>query len=192
LQIIAGKYARRHLLTPKGKDITRPPLSRFRKAVFDTLMPFIPRGAYLDAFGGTGSFALEALSRGAAQATIIELDTDAAKLIQQNIAHLGITEPIEVLRGDAFQIIPSLPQETRYAIIGLAPPYNQGLERESLLLLDRCAHLLQEDGVLFVQHPKKEPLPIEDLRHLTFWKERHYGITAFSYFLPTNTGNPSI
>ena len=192
MQIIAGKYARHHLLTPKGKDVTRPPLSRFRKAVFDTLMPFIPRGAYLDAFGGTGSFALEAISRGATQATIIEIDADAAKMIQQNIDHLRITEPIELLRGDALQIIPALRQEARYAIIGLAPPYNRGLERESLLLLDRCAHLLQEDGVLFVQHPKKEPLPIDDLRNLTFWKERHYGITTFSYFLPTHTDVASI
>ncbi|MCB9637984.1 MAG: RsmD family RNA methyltransferase [Myxococcales bacterium] len=181
MQIISGKYARHKLIPPKGKEVTRPPLSRFRKAVFDTLMPFIPRGAYLDPFGGTGSFAIEALSRGAHSATIIEMDRHALQVIQANLDHIGVEEPVELKNGDALQVIPQLAQLGRqYAIIGLAPPYKKGLERASIEVVDQYPQLLQEGGVLFLQRPNEEPIP--PLQHFAFWKERRYGNTTFSYF----------
>ncbi|MCK6512680.1 RsmD family RNA methyltransferase [Myxococcota bacterium] len=182
MQIISGKYARHKLIPPKGRDVTRPPLSRFRKAVFDTLLPFLPRGAYLDPFGGTGSFAIEALSRGASSATIIEMDRIALDTIRANLDHIGVEEPVDLRLGDALQVIPKLAQLGQsFAIIGLAPPYNKGLETSSLLLVDQFPQLLQEDGILFVQHPNKETLP-PSLQHFSFWKSRRYGNTTFSYF----------
>ncbi len=182
MQIISGKYARHKLIPPKGREVTRPPLSRFRKAVFDTLMPFLPRGAYLDPFGGTGSFSIEALSRGASSATIIEMDRVALETIQANLQRIGVDEPVDLKLGDALQLLPKLAQTGHsYAIIGLAPPYNKGLEAASLLLVDQYPQLLQEDGVLFLQHPSREEPP-KDLQHFSFWKTRRYGNTTFSYF----------
>jgi len=183
LQIISGKYARRKLLTPKGREITRPPLSRFTKAVFDTLRPFLERGPYLDAFGGTGSFAIEALSRGAPEATILEMDRKTSIMIQKNIDKIGVEEPVNIYCVDTFSFLPKLAEkEKTFGIIGLAPPYHQGFEAKILLLADHHASLLQEDGLVFLQHPRKEKIP-EKLAHLHFWKARHYGKTTFSYFL---------
>jgi len=184
MQIIAGKYARRKLESPTGDNV-RPPLTRFRKALFDTLMPFLPRGPFLDLFGGSGSFAIEALSRGAPEATVVELNHRTAQLIQSNAKNIGVEEPIEVLKGNALDWLPKLAERGEsYAVISAAPPYHQGLEPKILDLMDellRDYEILQPDGIFYLQYPKKDVFDL-DREYMDLWKSKSYGKTTFSYF----------
>lgn len=91
MRIIAGELKGRRLLAPKGRSI-RPTSDRAREALFDILEHGDPpvRGArFLDLFSGTGAVGLEALSRGAALVVLVELERDALRLAEANLAHLG-------------------------------------------------------------------------------------------------------
>lgn len=182
MRIIAGKYARRKLQSPKWQGV-RPLLSRLRQPLFDTLMPFLTRGPFLDLYGGTGAFSLEALSRGAPEATLIELDPRSAKLIGQNAKTLDVAEPFEILQGDALAWIPKLAaRDKQYAVIAAAPPYYEGLEDATLDLLDEYKQLLQPDGLMFVQYPSEAP-PKLARGYYEEWKTRKYGNTTFTYYM---------
>ena len=181
MRIISGKYKGRSLDSPT-EDTVRPPLTRFRGAIFDTLMPFLSRGAYLDFFGGSGSFSFEALSRGALRATVVELNPKTASLIQRNADKLKIKEPLTLLRGDSLKWLPKLAKKgENFAVIAVAPPYHQDLENAMLALLDEFHSLLQDDGIIFLQHPTNEKIKLE-WDHLDHWKTRKYGYTSISYF----------
>lgn len=184
MQIIAGKYKGKRLHSPTEETV-RPPLTRFRRALFDTLMPFLGLGPYLDLFGGSGSFVLEALSRGAPEATATELNPKTARLIRKNAESIGVTEPLEVLEGDALVWLPRLAsQQRQFAVIGVAPPYREGLEERVLTTFDPFTHtLLDPQGILFVQHPSDQEINAER-DNLQLWKTRRYGYTSFTYFFP--------
>ncbi len=183
MRVIAGKYARREIKTPQWQGV-RPLLSRLRKALFDTLFPFIRRGPFLDLYSGTGAFAIEALSRGAPSATIVELDPKTLQLIEKNLKAIRVSEPVELIGGDALKELPKLARKKRqYAIIAIAPPYHQGLEEATLNLLDQYSHLLQTDGIAFVQYPTDSPTKLQ-YKNLSLWKTKKYGMTSFSFFLP--------
>lgn len=188
MQVIAGKYAGRKLASPGGSNV-RPPLSRLRRAVFDTLMPFLPRGAYLDLFGGTGSFAFEALSRGATSATVVELNSRTAREIESNFQLLRADEPFRLCRGNALNWLPKFAEEgNKFAVIGVAPPYWEDLEEQTMAVLSPIADkILEEDGIVFLQHPSKTPVP-HDVPGLEYWKTRKYGNTTVTYYLPAPRG----
>lgn len=181
MRIISGKYARKAIESPTWAG-TRPLLSRLRRALFDTLMPYLPQGPFLDLYGGTGAFTLEALSRGAPEATVIELNPKTAKLIQKNADAAGVQEPLEVLQGDALDWIPKLAQRDKpYAVISVAPPYHLGLEDKTLDLLEQWPQLLRDDGIFFVQYPTGEVLNLQR-EGFEEWRTKKYGNTMFTYF----------
>jgi 16S rRNA (guanine(966)-N(2))-methyltransferase RsmD len=181
MRIISGQYARRSLKSPSWTGV-RPLLSRLRRALFDTLEPYLMRGPFLDLFGGTGAFAIEALSRGAPMATVIELDPRTLRLIKDNCTNIHVAEPVSLIQADALAHIPTLKQkQQQFAVIAIAPPYNQDLEHTTLALLDQNYNILQTDGLAFVQHPSDLLLTYSP-QHLQIWDTRRYGATQFSYF----------
>jgi 16S rRNA (guanine966-N2)-methyltransferase len=145
-------------------------------------MPYLPRGPFLDLFGGTGALVIEALSRGAPEATVVELDRRTAKLINTNISDLGVEEPVELLVGDACDWLPRLAEQGRqYAIISVTPPYYEDLEERMLDLLDQHPTILQPDGVMYVQYPTQQEMDLER-KAFELWKTKKYGNTILSYF----------
>ena len=101
LRIIGGQFRGRKLHY-SGELRTRPMKDRLREAIFNLIGPSI-RGAHaLDLFAGTGALALEALSRGAARATLIEQHHPTADIIRQNIVALGVERQAEVIAGNVF------------------------------------------------------------------------------------------
>ena len=83
MRIIAGEAKGRKLYAPGGED-TRPTADRVRESVFGILGPRVCGARVLDLFGGTGALALEALSRGAARATIVDMSVKAISCIRRN------------------------------------------------------------------------------------------------------------
>jgi 16S rRNA (guanine966-N2)-methyltransferase len=98
--VIAGKYGGRRLRAPKGRA-TRPTSERVREAVFSALGE-LEGAVVLDLFAGTGALAIEALSRGAARAVLVERDQRALVAIRANLAELDLgPKQAEVRRGEA-------------------------------------------------------------------------------------------
>ncbi len=142
MRVIAGLYRGRQLTAPPGLS-TRPILDRVKVAVFDWLgslldMPgSLPPITVLDIFCGGGSLGIEALSRGAAHCTFIELDRAAIACLRRNIETLRIPPTsVRVLSENAerFRAAPP-PPATAYDLIFLDPPYHlsEGLSPESIM-----------------------------------------------------------
>ena len=128
MRIVGGKHRGRRLVSPEGKAV-RPSSDRLREALFNILahgeFPDIEDARVLDAFAGTGAFGLEALSRGAAQATFIDRDLD---WVRRNAEALGQDSAV-LIAGD---VLTPPPAEGPVAIAFLDPPYGLGLAEPAL------------------------------------------------------------
>ena len=127
MRIVAGRHRGRRLVAPTGHD-TRPTSDRVREALFNLLAHSLDWAGLQDAhvadiFCGTGAVALEALSRGAAFATLIDNDAAAVAAARANIASLGEERRTSLLRNDATG---RLPRPARPVdLVYLDPPYRQ-------------------------------------------------------------------
>jgi 16S rRNA (guanine966-N2)-methyltransferase len=134
LRIIGGSLRGRKLQY-SGEARTRPMKDRVRESVFNLLGPQVAGSHTIDLFAGTGALALEAISRGAAKATLIERHFPTVKLIEQNVAQLGVGERAEVVFGDAFawtrryQPVKEIP-----LTVFCSPPYDFYVERRAEML----------------------------------------------------------
>lgn len=146
MRVIAGEFRSRVIKTPVG-DGTRPTPDRLREALFNILMPRIAGAVFLDAYAGSGSVGIEALSRGATKTIFIEKSKTALRALQENIAALGIRDRCEVSTDSASSII------TRFEadIVFLDPPYPREMEYV------RCLEALgaQPKPLIVVQHTSK-------------------------------------
>lgn len=122
LRIIAGEARGRRLSTPEGGDV-RPSTSRVREAVFNSLHSLgVLEGAdVLDLYAGSGALGLEAVSRGAASATLVESAPAALAALRANIAAVGFGDRCRVVPGDVMAELPRLGD--RYDVALCDPPY---------------------------------------------------------------------
>lgn len=129
LRIIGGKHRGRPLAY-SGDLRTRPMKDRLREAIFNLLGPGVEGAHAIDLFAGTGALGLEAISRGAARATLIERHLPTSRLIEQNAAALGVEEQVEVLFGDAFTWGRRNPVPQTRWVVFCSPPYDFYVERQ--------------------------------------------------------------
>ena len=104
MRIVAGTARGRRIEAPEGR-VTRPTLDRVRQAIFNALdaRELVRNAVVLDLFGGSGALALEALSRGAANATVVEADRAAVMFVRRNAEALGFADAVRVIRGDVLR-----------------------------------------------------------------------------------------
>lgn len=180
MRIISGTNRRKRIAGPQSRK-TRPPLSRVRGALFDILQTRIPEALVLDLYAGTGSYSLEALSRGAKEADLVEIDQGVAKIIKENLKRTGLDKRGRIYQGDVLKILKQLEKEAKsYDIIIIAPPYFKDLGNITLKALDYL-NILNKDGSIMVQHHKKEEI-IPQTDRFTLIKEYGYGTTHLSLF----------
>jgi len=134
LRIIGGRFRGRRL--QYGGDIrTRPMKDRLREAIFNLLGPGIRGTHAIDLFAGTGALALEALSRGAARATLIEQHYPTAGVIRRNAAALEVEEAVDIVTGNVFiwwKKRPSLGDLPW--VVFCSPPYDFYVQRTEEML----------------------------------------------------------
>jgi 16S rRNA (guanine966-N2)-methyltransferase len=196
MRIIAGEHRGRRIEAPPGND-TRPMLDRVREAMFSTLSERIPGAAVLDLFAGSGSLGLEALSRGALRARMIEKDSRALAVLRKNVEVLGLGERAEAVRGDAARAdlwhplasATSAAEAARYDLVFLDPPYrfvDDPTSRPILLgAIERLlAEALRPDGCLVIHVPAKT-LDWVRIRTPVRRDERRYGSSGLLYLFPT-------
>lgn len=168
MRIIGGSARGRKLRAVPG-DKTRPTSDRVRQSLFDLLGQRMDGLAVLDLYAGTGALALEALSRGAASAVLIESDVRACAAIYGNLADLGYEA--KVLRAELPQALSDL--AGRFDLVFCDPPYAL---RASQAILDRLPPLLNPEARVVLEMDRRDepPVPPQGLR---IADERRYGDT---------------
>lgn len=184
MRVATGEAKGRRLKGPIDKG-TRPIIDRVKQALFNILSTRVEDARFLDLFAGTGSVGIEALSRGASQATFIELNHKMVQIVRENLRITGFADRAETLRADAFKFLQS--PRASYDIIYIAPPQYQEMAAKALFLLDRSP-LVAENGIVIVQiHPKERPaVTAVPLTRLTLTDERRYGSTLVMFYEPEN------
>ncbi len=125
MRVIAGKYGGRRLQAPRGRA-TRPTAERVREAVFSALGD-VGGAVVLDLYAGTGALAIEALSRGAARAVLVERDPRALAALRANLETLGVgPDAAEVRRADAPVALRNARERAEtYDLLFVDPPYRR-------------------------------------------------------------------
>ncbi len=123
MRIIAGEFRSRKLQSPPENAETRPIPDRVKESLFNLLRGHFEDAHILDAFAGTGSIGLEALSRGAAFCTFIERDRAVAKVLEANIKALGCEDRSQIVVGDALGAASLARLHERIHVAFFDPPY---------------------------------------------------------------------
>ncbi len=183
MRIAAGKHRGRRLTAPAGKKV-RPTLARAREALFDILAhkrlsgtgaPVLAGARVLEAFSGSGAFAFEALSRGAAGAILMDTEPAALDAARRNAANLSEGARVTVLKMDATKPGPA---QSAASLVFLDPPYGSGLAAPALAALAAKGWLA--DGALCViEVAAKEPF--DPPAGFTALDVRRYGAARFVF-----------
>ena len=155
LRIIGGKFRGRKLQYI-GDNRVRPMKDRVREAVFNLIGPAIKGMHALDLFGGTGAIAIEAISRGAASATVIEIHLPTAALLKHNLDMLDLLPICHLCKTDAFFWVKNEsehPSKESSWIVFCSPPYDFYVSRkeEMLEMLNRLVELAPADSIFVIE-----------------------------------------
>ena len=157
MRIIAGIYKGRRLKTLPGMSI-RPTTDRLRETIFNILAAEIEGARVADLCAGSGAVAIEALSRGAAQAVLVEQSARATAVIRENLRQCAIREEALVLQRPVLPALRSLAAQGRsFDLIYFDPPYDSPLYEPVINAIDREG-LLAPAGTLLVEHHRSHPL----------------------------------
>jgi 16S rRNA (guanine966-N2)-methyltransferase len=172
MRVVAGQFRGFPLQAPRGLG-TRPTSDRVREAVFSILGP-IDGLQVLDLFAGSGALAFEALSRGASEATLIDLSTAAIDAIGKNMRTLGVGA--EVRRESASAFLERARRRGRqYDLVFVDPPYRQASTLGPQLSAS-LGPVLAPDARVVAESDRRAPLKLE----LPLLTERSYGDTLIS------------
>ncbi len=192
MRIIAGKYRGRRLRPVPGKR-TRPTGDRVREALFSVLGETVSGSRVLDLFAGTGALGLEALSRGAARAVMVESDPGARAAIEANIAALGAGNSVRLHPAAfpaALELLSAAGED--FDIVLADPPYRSGVGEN---LLDELAGfaILAPGGVAVIEHPPAAG-PVPPGPGWRILRRKQYGRTVLSFYhrLPGDPGRSEV
>lgn len=171
MRVIAGQFRGRKLKTPTWEGL-RPTSDRLRETLFDILGASVDGARVLDGFAGTGANGIEALSRGASHVTFVENDPRAVKLIEANLAALGLhsperrSSPSRAASGGDRAIIRAGFAEaarrlaaTAFDLVLLDPPYAMTAPGTIEGTLEAAAPLVAPGGRLVIEHAARHALP---------------------------------
>ena len=208
MRVVTGEAKGRKLKGPKTAG-TRPIIDRVKQALFNILSTRVEDARFLDFFAGTGSVGIEALSRGAASATFIELNHKVLALVRENLQITGLSDRAVTLHADAFKFLQPAQQPVGadlsgpppiyrpksstlhthsnalapYDIIYVAPPQYQEMAARALRMLDGSP-LVARTGLVIVQiHPKEQAgIAAVSPTRLVLTDERRYGSTLLMFY----------
>lgn len=169
MRIVAGRWRGRTITAPVGRQV-RPTADRVREAWMSIVGPLLPGARVLDLCAGSGALGIEAVSRGAAHADLVEIAPPSLRAIQSNLAALGAGDEIRVHRRDAVRFVEGL-EAGAYDVAFADPPYDLGL---SAAIAERWL-AVPFASVLGIEHRRNERLPGEGDR-------RQYGQTAITFY----------
>jgi 16S rRNA (guanine966-N2)-methyltransferase len=185
LRIISGKYRGRKLKSPPSLQ-TRPTSDRLRETLFNILAPRIKGARFLDLCAGSGAVGIEALSRGAGHATLVDQSRRMCGLIAANLDEFGIDEEeSEVVCSEVVAFLRRRAKvgstQGAFDIIFFDPPYAADYEVVLDCIGEHAPQLLTEDGLMIVEHHKKNELK-EEFGSLHRYRSLKQGDSALSFY----------
>ncbi len=171
MRVITGSARGRKLITLEGDDV-RPTTDIVKEALFSIIQFEIEGRRVLDLFGGSGQLAIEALSRGAASAVIVDMSKKSVDVIKQNLEHTGFSKNAVVIQSDALSFLAR--RTEKYDIALLDPPYSVGILEKAL---EKVSDVMNEGGVIICEAPFKDELP-ENAGDFVLKKKYRYGKTG--------------
>ena len=181
MRIVAGRHRGRPLMAPPGEEI-RPTSDRARESLFNILAHGrlaqpdgtspLAGAVVLDAFCGTGALAMEALSRGAAAAILIDNNPSALAIVRANLRALGEEAHATMVLADALEPPAKGPAQAPATLVFLDPPYRSGLGAPALAALDQRGWIAPE-AVVVVETDARDALAPP--AGFTLLDERRYG-----------------
>jgi len=177
MRIIAGSSRGRKLISPSDSDV-RPTIDRVKESMFNIINPYIRDAVILDLFSGTGNLALEAISRGAEKAYLVDNSRKSLSIIKENIELLKFQEQCTVIENDYISAIKDMKE--KIDIIFLDPPYDEGFISKSLSIIEQN-DILNEDGIIVAEHKNAEEMPPGN-EYLEIIKSKKYGIMTITIY----------
>lgn len=179
MRVITGSARGRNLETLPGDDV-RPTVDRVKEAVFSIIQFELEGRRVLDLFGGSGQMGIEALSRGAASATIIDNSRRSVEVIRRNLQTTKLSDRAVVLETDALTFIRN--SRTMFDIAFLDPPYGKGILQK---VLPDVADKIAAGGVILCESPVTEELP-EQVGKFRIHRTYRYGKTKITAYRDTD------
>jgi 16S rRNA (guanine966-N2)-methyltransferase len=172
MRVVAGDLKGRALTAPSGRDV-RPTSDRAREALF-SMLGEVAGLDVLDLYAGTGALGIEALSRGAARATLVDVEAGTARA---NVAALGLEDRAQVQAADALDFLQT--GGSSFDLILCDPPYRLaarlGPDLDPLM-----RSRLRPGGSIVVESSARDPLDLD----LEPWRERRYGEALMRIYRP--------
>ncbi len=184
IRVIAGSAKGRQLKLVPG-DTTRPIMDRVKESLFSIIGRDIFGAAFCDLYAGTGSVGIEALSRGAAHATFIDIEARAIETVKANLKLAKLEDRATVRREDALVLLTHPPTQP-YDLIYVAPPQYQLLWIRTLELLDKAPGWWHPESSIIVQIDPTERQEVK-LDRLKLDDERQYGSTLLLFYVIAET-----
>ncbi len=156
LRIIGGQWRGRRLQFPDLPGL-RPTGDRTRETLFNWLAPVIVDAHCLDLFAGSGALGLEAVSRGAASATLLDLSTEACRALLLHRQTLGAENSVQVLQADTLAWLRQTPARA-FDILFIDPPFDSGLLSPTIELLAQPGWLAR-GARIYLESPRRQVLP---------------------------------
>jgi 16S rRNA (guanine966-N2)-methyltransferase len=177
-RVIAGT-ARGARLTAPGPG-TRPLTDRVKQTLFGILEPDLDGARVLDLFAGSGAGAIEALSRGAASAVLVERDARAARVIGENLRRAGVEDRATIVRRDAIAwLADAAHTEPGFDVVLVDPPYED--TAALLRALELCGALVIGGGIVVAKHFWRDAPPAH-VGMLASERERRFGETSLTFY----------
>ncbi len=171
---------------------TRPLADRMKQAVFGSLEPLLPGAAVLDLCAGTGAAAIEALSRGAAAAVLVERDAGAVRVIAENLRRTGLAASARVIRRDALAAIRDLEAAGEaFDVVIVDPPYADASLRDAILAALGAADGPLRPAATVVATAHWRELPPVETGLLRSTRVRRFGETAVTFYRREGGGTAS-
>jgi 16S rRNA (guanine(966)-N(2))-methyltransferase RsmD len=174
IRVIAGIKKGKKLEVPKS---AKPITDRIKTSIFDLIKDYLKEAEVLDLFAGSGNFAIEALSRGAQKAVIVENDPKALSCIKRNIEKCDFKLQTDVVKADVLNFIKT--QSLTFDIIMLDPPFPVPVQNK-LRLLKLTLGRLKSDGLLIFRYPSQEKITINSSEGTVIYTKK-YGISQVAF-----------
>ena len=156
LRIIAGEFGGRRLRFPDVKGL-RPTGDRNRETLFNWLQPYVSDSRVLDLFAGSGALGFEAVSRGAAQLSLVEANALAVRQLRENVNLLGIDQKTDIFHGRAANWLTQ--NEESFDIVLLDPPFADNLLQQTIDGLE-AGHCVTPGGHVYMERDVHQAMPV--------------------------------
>ncbi|MDO7252979.1 16S rRNA (guanine(966)-N(2))-methyltransferase RsmD [Helicobacter cappadocius] len=194
IKIIGGKFKGVNLKMPTT-NLTRSSKSILKESLFNTISSDVIESCFIEAFAGTGSIGLEALSRGAKEAWFFENNKSSFDILSSNILLLKKRDPNILANGfygDTFEILHQhINKNTTKKIIYFDPPFN--IRENYADVYSKCTRLLEEilnpSIFLVVFEHMSEYKPPKNIKHFSIIKQKKFGKSSLTYYIESNFNN---